>query len=54
MEGLDEMKDAESIGGRFVMKEYISDEAKKLLDSVEAERKAKKRRPRRLKNKTFR
>ncbi|HJO00706.1 MAG TPA: thiamine pyrophosphate-dependent enzyme [Nitrospinaceae bacterium] len=43
MEGLDEMKDAESIGGRFVMKEYISDEAKKLLDSVEAERKAKKK-----------
>lgn len=43
MEGLDEMKDAESIGGRFVMKEYITDEAKKLLDSVEAERKAKKK-----------
>ncbi|KMP11472.1 ferredoxin oxidoreductase [Candidatus Nitromaritima sp. SCGC AAA799-C22] len=43
MEGLDEMKDAESIGGRFVMKEYITDEAKKLLDSMEAERKAKKK-----------
>ncbi len=42
MEGLDEMKDAESIGGRFVMKEYVSDEAKKLLDAMEAERKAKK------------
>ena len=26
MEGLDEMKDAESIGGRFVMKEYVTDE----------------------------
>jgi len=43
MEGLDEMKDAESIGGRFVMKEYITDEAKKLLDDIEAEEKAKKK-----------
>ena len=43
MEGLDEMKEAESIGGRFVMKEFISDEAKKFLDELEAERKAKKK-----------
>jgi pyruvate ferredoxin oxidoreductase beta subunit len=43
MEGLDEMKEAESIGGRFVMKEYISDEAKKFLDAIEDERKAKKK-----------
>jgi pyruvate ferredoxin oxidoreductase beta subunit len=43
MEGLDEMKDAESIGGRFVMKEYISDEGQKFLDGIEAERKAKKK-----------
>ena len=43
MEGLDEMKEAESIGGRFVMKEFITDEAKKFLDGIEEERKAKKK-----------
>jgi pyruvate ferredoxin oxidoreductase beta subunit len=43
MEGLDEMKEAESIGGRFVMKEFISDEAKTFLDGIEEERKAKKK-----------
>lgn len=43
MEGLDEMKDAESIGGRFVMKEYISDQAQELLDTIAAEEKAKKK-----------
>jgi pyruvate ferredoxin oxidoreductase beta subunit len=43
MEGLDEMKDAESIGGRFVMKEYISDQAQELLDAMAAEEKAKKK-----------
>jgi pyruvate ferredoxin oxidoreductase beta subunit len=43
MEGLDEMKDAESIGGRFVMKEYITDDAKELLADMEAEKKAKKK-----------
>ncbi len=43
MEGLDEMKDAESIGGRFVQKEYISDEAQKLLDSIKEETKARKK-----------
>ncbi len=43
MEGLDEMKEAESIGGRFVMKEYVTDEAKKFLDDLEEKRKAKKK-----------
>jgi pyruvate ferredoxin oxidoreductase beta subunit len=43
MEGLDEMKDAESIGGRFVMKEYITDDAKELIADMEAESKAKKK-----------
>jgi len=43
MEGLDEMKDAESMGGRFVMKEYITDDAKELIADMEAERKAKKK-----------
>jgi len=43
MEGLDEMKDAESIGGRFVMKEYITDDAKEFLADMEAEKKAKKK-----------
>ena len=43
MEGLDEMKDSESIGGRFVQKEYITDEAQKLLDSIKAETKERKK-----------
>jgi len=43
MEGLDEMKDSESIGGRFVQKEYITDEAQKLLDSIKEETKARKK-----------
>ncbi len=43
MEGLDEMKDAESIGGRFVMKEFVTDEAKELLARIDAEEKAKKK-----------
>ena len=43
MEGLDEMKEAESIGGRFVMKEYISEPAQELLDSIAAEEKARKK-----------
>ncbi|MEE9258993.1 MAG: thiamine pyrophosphate-dependent enzyme [Nitrospinaceae bacterium] len=43
MEGLDEMKDAESIGGRFVMKEFITDEAKKYITELEAEAKARKK-----------
>ena len=43
MEGLDEMKDAEAIGGRFVMKEFITDEAKEVIDRIDAEEKAKKK-----------
>ena len=43
MEGLDEMKDSESIGGRFVQKEYITDEAQKLLDSIKEETKTRKK-----------
>ena len=43
MEGLDEMKTAEAIGGRFVHKEYITDAAKKFLDDLDArEKEAKK------------
>ena len=43
MEGLDEMKDSETIGGRFVQKEYITEEAQKLLDSIKEETKARKK-----------
>lgn len=43
MEGLDEMKDAEAIGGRFVMKEYVTDAAKKFLEDMDAEAKARKK-----------
>ena len=43
MEGLDEMKDAESIGGRFVMKEYVTDEVKKFLADLDQETKARKK-----------
>ena len=43
MEGLDEMKDAESIGGRFVMKEYVTDEVKEFLADLDKETKARKK-----------
>jgi len=43
MEGLDEMKDAESIGGRFVMKEFMTDEAKALIKEKDAEAKERKK-----------
>jgi len=43
MEGLDEMKDAESIGGRFVMKEFMTDEVKEFLKEKNAEQKARKK-----------
>ncbi len=43
MEGLDEMKDAEAIGGRFVYKEYVTDEAKEYLKELDAEEKARKK-----------
>lgn len=43
MEGLDEMKDAESIGGRFVMKEFMTDEVKAYLKDLNAKEKEKKK-----------
>ena len=43
MEGLDEMKDAETIGGRFVMKEFMTDEVKVFLKEKDAEQKARKK-----------
>ncbi len=43
MEGLDEMKDAEQMGGRFTQKEYISDVAQKYIDEFEAETKDRKK-----------
>ncbi|MFQ5482188.1 MAG: thiamine pyrophosphate-dependent enzyme [Nitrospinaceae bacterium] len=43
MEGLDEMKDSESIGGRFVMRELMTDEVKAFVKEKEAEQKARKK-----------
>jgi len=43
MEGLDEMKDSETIGGRFVQKEYVTDEAQKLIDHLKEEKKERKK-----------
>ncbi|MCF8719677.1 thiamine pyrophosphate-dependent enzyme [Nitrospina gracilis] len=43
MEGLDEMKDAESIGGRFVMKEFMTDEVKAYLKELDAKEKEEKK-----------
>ena len=43
MEGLDEMKDSETIGGRFVMKEFMTDEVKVFLKEKDAEQKARKK-----------
>jgi len=40
---LDEMKESEAIGGRFVQREYVTEEAQKLIDSVKAETKARKK-----------
>jgi pyruvate ferredoxin oxidoreductase beta subunit len=37
------MKNAETIGGRFVFKEYITDAAKKLLDDLDAREKTAKK-----------
>ena len=39
MEGLDEMKDSERIGGRFVAKSYITDAAQVVIDRLKAEKK---------------
>ena len=49
MEGLDEMKDSESIGGRFVQKEYVTDEAQKLIDHLKQEKKERKKAAKKLK-----
>ena len=43
MEGLDEMKDSETIGGRFVQKEFITEEAQKLIDQLKEEKKSRKK-----------
>jgi len=43
MEGLDEMKDSESIGGRFGYKEWVTDEAKELIARKSAEAKERKK-----------
>ncbi len=43
MEGLDEMKDSESIGGRFVMKELMTDEVRAFLKEKDAEQKERKK-----------
>ena len=51
MEGLDEMKDSESIGGRFVQKEFVTEEAQKLIDHLKEEKKARKKAAKKLKPK---
>ena len=43
MEGLDEMKDSEKIGGRFVARSYITDEAQALVDRLKVEKKERKK-----------
>jgi hypothetical protein len=43
MEGLDEMKESEAIGQRFVMKEFMTDEVKEFLKEKSAEAKARKK-----------
>ncbi len=43
MEGLDEMKDSESIGGRFGYKEWVTDEAKALIEMKSQEAKERKK-----------
>ena len=43
------MKDSESIGGRFVQKEYVTDEAQKLIDHLKQEKKERKKAAKKLK-----
>lgn len=43
MEGLDEMKDSESIGGRFVYKELVTDAAKELIAEIDKKEKEAKK-----------
>ena len=51
MEGLDEMKDSEKIGGRFVQKEFITPEAQVVIDRLKQEKKERKKAARKLKPK---
>jgi len=51
MEGLDEMKDSEQIGGRFVKREYITDEAQAVIDRLKQEKKERKKAAKKLKPK---
>ena len=43
MEGLDEMKDSEQIGGRFVPRTYVTDEAQIVIDRLKQEKKERKK-----------
>jgi hypothetical protein len=43
MEGLDEMKDSEQIGGRFVQRQHITDAAQVVIDRLKEEKKARKK-----------
>ena len=49
MEGLDEMKDSEQIGGRFVNRSYITDEAQAVIDRLKQEKKERKKAAKKLK-----
>ena len=51
MEGLDEMKDSEQIGGRFVNRSYITDEAQAVIDRLKQEKKERKKAAKKLKPK---
>jgi pyruvate ferredoxin oxidoreductase beta subunit len=42
MEGLDEMKDSEKIGGRFVARSYVTDAAQAVIDRLKVEKKERK------------
>ena len=52
MEGLDEMKDSETIGGRFAYREYVTDAAKELIAELDAKEKAAKKAAREAAKKT--
>jgi pyruvate ferredoxin oxidoreductase beta subunit len=43
MEGLDEMKDSEQIGGRFVQRQYVTDAAQVVIDRLKADKKERKK-----------
>lgn len=42
MEGLDEMKDSEKLGGRFVPRTYVTDEGQEIIDRLKVEKKERK------------